>query len=233
MPLEIANWIDELVNTNPVGATDPKSEGDDHLRMLKVVLGNQFGSLGMVALINTAATINTWEARIAANEANIPIQQAGIDANTGAITALDGRVAALEAGAFPAGTVMLFRTAPPAGWVATADNDAALRVAPAPGSGGAVPFSTVFGQTATGAHTLTGAQSGSPIHGHNMNSYGGGHIGGTNGSVTSTEGGNTSIRGTGVLPLVIDSVAQNAAEGHSHTMNMNLSYINVIFATKS
>ncbi len=42
MGLETANYIPELVASNPVGATDPKSEGDDHLRMLKVVLQSQF-----------------------------------------------------------------------------------------------------------------------------------------------------------------------------------------------
>ncbi len=42
MGLETANYIPELVASNPVGAVDPKSEGDDHLRMLKVVLQSQF-----------------------------------------------------------------------------------------------------------------------------------------------------------------------------------------------
>lgn len=225
MPLEIAEWIDELVDTNPVGATDPKSEGDDHLRMLKIVLQNQFGSLGMVALIDTAANINTWEARIAANEANIPIQQAAIDANTGAISDLDGRVAALE-GVLPAGTVLLFKTAPPAGWVATADNDAALRVASAPGSGGAVPFSTVFGQAATGAHTLTGAQSGVPAHTH-LAAYQ---------SKTNAGGQPTGFTGGDQIwpdAQTSANAAASATESHSHTLNMNVSYINVVFATKS
>ncbi len=42
MGLENANYIRELVDTNPVTATDPVLQGSDHLRMLKRVLQNQF-----------------------------------------------------------------------------------------------------------------------------------------------------------------------------------------------
>lgn len=35
MALESATYISDLVSTNPVGATDPKSAGDDHIRLLK------------------------------------------------------------------------------------------------------------------------------------------------------------------------------------------------------
>lgn len=45
MGLEIANFIDELVTTNPVGVTDPKSQGDDHLRLIKSVLKGTFPGL--------------------------------------------------------------------------------------------------------------------------------------------------------------------------------------------
>lgn len=41
MSLETAGFIKDLVPTNPEG-TDPKSQGDDHLRMLKAVLKAQF-----------------------------------------------------------------------------------------------------------------------------------------------------------------------------------------------
>lgn len=44
MSLESATYIPELTNTNPVGATDPKSEGDDHLRLLKKTILNTFGA---------------------------------------------------------------------------------------------------------------------------------------------------------------------------------------------
>jgi hypothetical protein len=44
MALETATYIPELTNTNPVGATDPKSAGDDHLRLIKKTLLNTFGA---------------------------------------------------------------------------------------------------------------------------------------------------------------------------------------------
>jgi hypothetical protein len=39
MGLETGNYISDLVATNPPG-TDPKSQGDDHLRLIKDVLKN-------------------------------------------------------------------------------------------------------------------------------------------------------------------------------------------------
>ena len=42
MGLEAASHIDELVASNPVGATDPKSAGDDHIRMIKTILKTDF-----------------------------------------------------------------------------------------------------------------------------------------------------------------------------------------------
>ena len=42
MGLESAQYIPELVDTNPIGATDPVSEGDNHLRMIKLVLQTTF-----------------------------------------------------------------------------------------------------------------------------------------------------------------------------------------------
>lgn len=42
MGLEAATFISGLVATNPVGATDPKAQGDDHLRLVKSVLQSTF-----------------------------------------------------------------------------------------------------------------------------------------------------------------------------------------------
>lgn len=42
MGLESATRIDQLVATNPVGATDPRSQGDDHLRLIKTALQGTF-----------------------------------------------------------------------------------------------------------------------------------------------------------------------------------------------
>lgn len=45
MGLETGTYIGDLVITNPVGATDPKSQGDDHLRLIKSVLKETFPGL--------------------------------------------------------------------------------------------------------------------------------------------------------------------------------------------
>lgn len=45
MALESATYINDLVITNPVGATDPKGQGDDHIRMIKAVLKATFPNL--------------------------------------------------------------------------------------------------------------------------------------------------------------------------------------------
>lgn len=45
MGLEAATFINQLVATNPVGATDPRSQGDDHLRLIKLALQNTFPAI--------------------------------------------------------------------------------------------------------------------------------------------------------------------------------------------
>lgn len=42
MPVEAATFVQDLVETNPVGATDERRFGDDHLRIMKLVLKNTF-----------------------------------------------------------------------------------------------------------------------------------------------------------------------------------------------
>lgn len=45
MGLEVATFISGLNANNPVGATDPKSQGDDHLRLIKSTLLNSFPNI--------------------------------------------------------------------------------------------------------------------------------------------------------------------------------------------
>lgn len=45
MPLENPTYVADLVETNPVGATDPRSEGDNHIRNIKKVLRSTFPGL--------------------------------------------------------------------------------------------------------------------------------------------------------------------------------------------
>lgn len=57
MSLESATYINQLVATNPTAA-DPKSQGDDHLRLLKGVLQAQFPNLGAAAVTVLASELN-------------------------------------------------------------------------------------------------------------------------------------------------------------------------------
>jgi hypothetical protein len=88
-----------------------------------------------------------------------------------------GSRAGRRAAAFPAGTRMLFQQASaPPGWRKdTTHNDKALRiVSGSVGAGGSVAFSTVFGRTATDAHTLTTAEI--PAHSHAISTGSHAHV---------------------------------------------------------
>lgn len=58
MPLETATYIADLDVANPLGS-DTKSQGDNHIKLLKTVLKNQFTSLGAAAVTMTAAQLNS------------------------------------------------------------------------------------------------------------------------------------------------------------------------------
>ena len=57
MGLETATYISQLVATNPT-SSDPVSQGDDHLQLIKDVLQKQFTTLGAAAVTTTAAELN-------------------------------------------------------------------------------------------------------------------------------------------------------------------------------
>ena len=63
MPLESAEYIAGLVPTNPVG-TDPKSQGDDHLTLIKKTLVQSFPGVDAECDF-TPEQVNSWEERIA------------------------------------------------------------------------------------------------------------------------------------------------------------------------
>lgn len=93
MALETANYVGGLVATNP-GAADPKSQGDDHLRLLKAVLLNTFaGFSGMVIVTGTeaqGATASDYTVTVApapdAYTASMLVVFKSAHANTGAAT---------------------------------------------------------------------------------------------------------------------------------------------------
>ena len=53
MPLESASYIGNLVESNPVGATDQKKFGDDHLRLIKGTVKNTLPNLTSPILIGS------------------------------------------------------------------------------------------------------------------------------------------------------------------------------------
>tara|TARA_R110002020_G_scaffold369042_1_gene580799 strand:+ start:337 stop:1230 length:894 start_codon:yes stop_codon:yes gene_type:complete len=71
MALETATYISQLVNTNPT-ASDPVSQGDDHLRLIKAVLQTQFTTLGAAAVTTTAAELNLLDGKTAVGDASGP-----------------------------------------------------------------------------------------------------------------------------------------------------------------
>lgn len=93
MPLESGTYIADLVATNPT-STDPKSAGDDHLRLLKAVLQATFaGFAGMIVVTGTeaaGATANDYAVAVSpAPGAYTPGMVAvfiATHANTGAVT---------------------------------------------------------------------------------------------------------------------------------------------------
>ena len=161
------------------------------------------------------------------DEANLKISNAGSNGqflqkqsgNTGGLT-----WATVSTQAFPSGTLMLFQqTAAPTGWTKqTSHNDKALRVVSGSvSSGGGTAFSSVFGSSvSTSAHTLTTSQM--PAHTHpfqlrNPQQY-------WNYSGTSGSNGSTNM---------INLTTQSAGGGgsHSHTMSMNLQFVDLIIAS--
>lgn len=64
MPIEVANYVNQLVATNPT-SNDPKAEGDDHLRLLKTVLTQTFPNVGGAVTL-THTQINDLVAAVAA-----------------------------------------------------------------------------------------------------------------------------------------------------------------------
>ena len=60
MGVETASYISQLSATNPL-ATDPISQGDDQIRLVKDVLQKQFTTLGAAAVTTTAAELNVLD----------------------------------------------------------------------------------------------------------------------------------------------------------------------------
>ena len=137
---------------------------------------------------------------------------------------------AIAAVTFPAGTSMLFyQSAAPTGWTkdtASTLNDHALRVvtstAWAAGSQGTTAFSTMFAASKVTSSTAADLAA----HTHDELADGGAVARGGGGATKYT----TSGAGSGVLVEITGSTGGGG--GHTHTLDLNVKFINLIRATK-
>lgn len=148
---------------------------------------------------------------------------------------------AASSSSFPAGTLMLFQqTAAPTGWTKeTTHNDKALRVVSGTASsGGSSAFSTVFGKTATDAHTLTTGQI--PSHTHSIFAPNSSGSGGnqnvlkdsTGAVVTAPSMGLVSSASQVTLGDRYGASAGGSGGSHTHNMDIRVQYVDLIIASK-
>lgn len=137
MALETVNYVDDLVSTNPIGATDPKSEGDDHLRNIKKALKAAISDDGTTLTLKRAVIKDVGGNKIDKLPAGTRVLFQQTAAPTG----------------WTKDTTATY-------------NEAALRIVTgAAGTGGSVNFTTAFASGLTsGAYTLTTTDM--PSHTH-------------------------------------------------------------------
>ena len=226
-----SKYIDDLVNSNPVGASDPKSEGDDHIRGIKNVLLNSFPAI-TGAVTATQDELNKLDGPVAGTSS------ASKAAVLGANKDLDElRVTSLKDGNgyeyIPTGTKMVFfqAAAPNAGWLIDAThNNKMLRVVSASGGGSGGSHSPIL-MDKVPAHTHGASSNDAGGHTHDVYA-----LTGPGGSNAIDEIDATASR------VDVGSCMQSAGE-HSHTITVNNNsggnavnwepyYIDVIVCTK-
>lgn len=94
MALETGTFVDDLVSTNPPG-TDAKSQGDDHLRLIKTVLKGTFPNSTRAFRFPEAAAAKTTGYSVLIADANSLIRG---DATSGALTVTLPLLSAVFAG---------------------------------------------------------------------------------------------------------------------------------------
>jgi hypothetical protein len=94
MGLETATFIHQLDPANPVGGSDPKSQGDDHFRMMKSTLQNTFPNVeGAVNASHTELNILDG-ATLSTAELNL---LDGVTASTAELNFVDGVTSGIQA----------------------------------------------------------------------------------------------------------------------------------------
>lgn len=119
--------------------------------------------------------------------------------------------------------IPFYNASVPTGWTVIVANDYAVRIvnnATSGGTGGgSVAFSTLFGRTATDAHTLTINEI--PAHFHSDASI----------LLTASVGGGANIAGTASATTTTGVTGGGAS--HTHGIDMRVAYLNMIVGTRS
>ena len=172
MTVESATYIADLNVSNPAN-TDQKSEGDDHIRLIKSVVKTTLPNLdGAVSATDTELSMLSGKT----------------------LTSTDDKIDNMEAG-----TVLVFRVnaaSLPTGWSqVTTWSDRALRLigTGTVGIGGSVAFETAFASQTTGA------------------------LGGSPSTVFGYDSAQSAVAASGV---------------HTHTIDLDVAYVDVILGQK-
>lgn len=204
--------------------------------------------------------LSTTQAATNSNDGKMTAALVTLLESLDALTAVhETRLDTIEANILPGGTVALFmQAAAPTGWTLnTTHNNKALRIVNTAGggSGGAESFTTIFnnGTTkSTNSFALTTAEL--PAHTHNINlntnstgdhshttainRYTGsgastpGFGGGTNGVFSATEYYASNTVGLHAHNVSGATASEGVGGGHSHTLTMNLQYVDIIACSK-
>lgn len=162
--------------------------------------------------------------------------------------------AVTPAGAFfgylpgPSGTKSIFfQAAAPTGWTKdTTHNDKAIRIVTGTGggSGGSSAFTTVFGKTATDSHTSTLAESAShdhggatgndsPVHTHSYLQPGGTAFQAVSSPGSAVPGSSTQQTGNPSVNHTHSITSAGGGGGHTHPMDIRVTYIDCLVCTKN
>lgn len=240
MSLETATYIDGLNVANPT-ATDLKSQGDDHLRLIKSTIKATFPNL-TGAVTPTQAQLNQIGTGTFSGNATTATTAAACSGNSATATTastLSGNWTSL-----PAGTRMPFaQAAAPTGWTQdTSDNanNRMLRVVSTAGGGVAGSHSPILNNVVPShTHTITtGTESANHTHydaGHNHSVLEENTMFGTSdgaGALTAN-GGTTGIGYASLGTQSANHTHSGTTDNGSSQTNWAPRYIDMIICAKS
>lgn len=213
MSLETATTIAQLQSSAP-SVSDPVNQGDDHIRMIKLVLKNIFPGVGGQG----------FDVPIAATEAEINFLH-GVTSNVQA--QLNSLQSALSA---PVGTrLTFFQAAPPTGWTLVTDyNNFMLRVVNSTGGGFGGSDSPILNdKVPSHTHTANSVVT-DPGHAHTVNSviHGPGGLHFVSGPSVGVSSPTTTTNTTGIS--VSTTVSAN-----SGASNWTPKYLDMVIGQKS